>query len=79
MECISLSLAEYEKDFISFNKQLSKLRERFPNKFVAYIDGKVISSKDSIEEIKEDLISQDIEPSKTVIEFVSREEIRVIV
>lgn len=79
MEYMSLSLAKFEKDFISFHKILPKLRERFADKFVAYVDGKIVSSKDSVEEIKEDLISQEIEPSEVVIEFVSKEEIRVIV
>lgn len=79
MECVSLSLAKFEEDFISFHKELPKLRERFPNKFIAFVDGKVVSSEDSIEKVKEDLINQRIEPSEVVIEFISKQEIRVIV
>ena len=76
---ISLNLSRYEQDFLSFQKELHKLREIKPNQFVAFKDGKVISSGVSIEEIKNDLNSKGIEPSGTVIEFVSKQEIKVIV
>ena len=73
------SLINYENDFIIFQNEISRLRKDYPNKFVALKNGEIISSGNSIEEIKKDLISKNIEPSGTVIEFVSKEEIRVIV
>jgi len=76
---INSSLLDYEKDFISFQQQLPKLRQTNPNQFIAFKDNKIIHSNDSIEKIKEELISQGIEPSGIIIEFVSKDEIRMIV
>lgn len=73
------SLMNYENDFMYFQKEIPKLRKDYPNKFIALKNGEIISSGNSVEEIKQDLISKKIEPSGTVIEFVSKEEIRVIV
>ena len=78
-ENIALSLLNYEKDFISFQKQLPKLRETNPNEFIAFKDGKIISSGNSVEIVVEQLNSKGIEPSGTIIEFVSKDIIRVIV
>ena len=78
-ENIALSLLNYEKDFVSFQKQLPKLRETNPNEFIAIKDDKVISSGNSVETIVDQLNSKGIEPSGTIIEFVSKDIIRVIV
>jgi len=78
-EKVVLSLVNYEKDFIAFQKQLPRLRVTNPNEFVAFKEGKLVSAGNSIELIKERLNSNGIEPSGTVIEFVSKDEIRVIV
>jgi len=78
-ENINSSLFDYEKDFISFQQQLSKLRQTNPNQFIAFKNNRVICSNASIEKVKEELISQDIEPSGIIIEFVSKDEIRMIV
>lgn len=76
---ISASLIRYEKDFVSFQKELPNLRKTKPNQFVAFKEGNIVCSGNSVEEVKEELISKGIEPSGTVIEFVSKEEIRMIV
>lgn len=76
---ITSELMRYERDFLSFQKELPKLRENEPDKFVAFKEGKAISTGSSVEEVKKDLNSKGIEPSGTVIEFVSRKEIKVIV
>ena len=78
-ENISLSLLNYEKDFLSFQRQLPKLRESNPNEFVAFKEGKIISSGNNVEAVVEELNSMGIEPSGTMIEFVSKNIIRVIV
>lgn len=78
-ENINSSLACYEEDFKSFQQKLSKLRETNPNQFVAFRKGVVVSSGPTIEEVRENLNSKGIEPSGTVIEFVSKDEIKVIV
>lgn len=79
MEDMALSLENYEKDFISFQTNLDNLRKINPNQFIAFKNGKVISASTSIEEVRKDLTSKGIEPSGTVIEFVSKDEIKVIV
>lgn len=76
---VSSSLENFEKDFISFQNKLPEIRKTNPNQFVAFIDGDVFASDISIESVKEKLISGGIEPSGTVIEFVSKDEIRMIV
>jgi len=73
-----MSLENYEKDFISFQNNLSKLKKKFENMFVAFRNGEVISNGVSIEEVRDKLNSQGIEPSGTVIEFVPKEELHVI-
>ena len=78
-EEIILSLSNYEKDFLSFQKQLPKLRETYPNQFIALREGKIISSGNSVEVVVEELNSKGIEPSGTMIEFVSKDIIRVII
>jgi len=75
----SSSLESYEKDFISLQNELPKLKETNPNQFVAFVKGEVISSGENIEEVKKDLISKNIEPSGTVIEFIPKKEIYMIV
>jgi len=76
---ISLSLVRYEQDFLSFQRELPKLRETKPNQFVAFKDNCLVSSGPTVEDIKEELTSRGIDPSGTVIEFVSEKEIKVIV
>lgn len=76
---ISLELYNYEKDFLSLQGILPELRNLNPNQFIAFKNGKVISAGNSVEEIKKNLQSQGIEPSGTVIEFISKNEIKVIV
>ena len=72
-------LMQYEKDFLMFQKELHLLRQCEPDKFVAFKNGAIVSTGFSIDEVKKDLDSKGIEPSETVIEFVSRKEIKVIV
>ncbi len=76
---ISLKLDNYERDFLLFQLELSKLREIAPNKFIAFKEGRIISSANSMDELLSELDIQCINPSETVIEFVSRKEIKVIV
>lgn len=74
-----MSLESYEKDFMDFQGRLQKLRKSNPNQFIAFVDGKVLSAGNSVEEINKSLQSQGIEPSGIVIEFVSKDEIKMIV
>jgi len=76
---IGMLLNIYEKNFIGFQNKLQEIRETNPNKFVAFIDGNVFTSGTSIEDVKKELISKGIEPSGIVIEFVSKDEIHMIV
>lgn len=78
-ENIIFGLEHYEKDFLLFQKELPKLRKNEPDRFVAFKEGRAISTGMTVEEVKKDLESKGIEPSGTVIEFVSKEEIKVIV
>ena len=74
-----MSLESYENDFIKFQSKLPELRKSNPDKFIAFIDGNVSAVGESIEEIKDKLEKKGIEPSGIVIEFVSKNEIRMIV
>jgi len=76
---IFMSLKSYEKDFMDFQNRLQEIRKSNPNQFVAFSKGKVFTSGESIEEIKNKLEKFGIDPSGTVIEFVSKDEIRMIV
>lgn len=76
---IFMSLESYEKDFIGFQNKLQEIRKSNPNQFIAFIKGKVFTSGESVEEIKNKLEKKGIDPSVTVIEFVSKDEIRMIV
>jgi len=49
-------------------------RKDFLNKFVAIKRGEIIASGNSIEEVNKILESKNIDPAKTVIEFVPEEE-----
>ena len=50
------------------------LRKNFLNKFIAIKRGEVIASGNSIEEVNKILERKNIDPAKTVIEFVPEEE-----
>lgn len=78
MENLGLAINDYEQDFISFQNNLSKLQETNPNQFVAFKNGKILVSGTSMDEVNQNLIFQGIEPSGTVIEFVSTENAHVI-
>ena len=73
------SLENYERDFVSFQKEIPKLRETNPDQFIAFKEGKVISTGFNIEDVKKELISKNIEPSGTVIEFVPKEEMYLVI
>lgn len=74
-----ISLESFEKDFIDFQNKLQEIRISNPNQFIAFINGSVFTSGESVEEIKSRLEKRGIDPSGTVIEFVSKDEIRMIV
>ena len=76
---IFVSLESYEKDFMDFQNELQEIRKSNPDQFVAFINGKVFASGKSVEEIKSELGKVGVDPSGTVIEFVSKDEIRMIV
>lgn len=73
------SLIKYEEDYIAFQKQIPRLRETEPNRFIAFRDGKVIATGLSVSEVSKELVSKGIEPSGTVIEFVAKEELHMII
>ena len=73
------SLEDYEKDFLAFQEQIDSLRKSNPNEFIAFKEGQMISSSRYLEEVKKELTTQGIEPSGTVIEFVAKDEIQMIV
>ena len=76
---ILISLELYEKDFMDFQKRLQEIRKSNPDQFVAFGKGKVLTSGGSIEKIKSELEKSGIDPSRTVIEFVSENEIKMII
>ena len=73
------SLQSYEKEFMNFQSKLQEIRKSNPNKFIAFIEGQVFTSGTSVEEIKNNLESKGISSSGAVIEFVSKDEIKMIV
>jgi len=73
-DTLARELKSFESDFIFFQNKKEDLRENFLNKFIAIKNGEIIASGSSIEEVNKILECQNIEPSKTVIEFVPEEE-----
>lgn len=69
-----MELKSFESDFIYFQHEKDNLRKDYLNKFVAVHNGKIIASGSSIEEVKDKLEKEGINPSKTIIEFVPEEE-----
>ncbi len=71
---LAMELKSFESDFIFFQNKKEDLRREFLNKFVAIKGGEVIASGSSIEEVNKILESKNLDPAKTVIEFVPEEE-----
>jgi len=71
---LAMELKSFEADSILFQDKKEDLRKNFLNKFVAIKRGEVIASGNSIEEVNKILERENIDPSKTVIEFVPEEE-----
>ena len=76
---ILISLESYEKDFMDFQKRLQEIRKSNPDQFIAFGKGKILTSGESVAKIKSELENVGIDPSRTVIEFVSKNEIKMIV
>ncbi len=73
-DMLAMELKSFESDFIFFQNKKEDLRKDFLNKFVAIKEEEVIASGNSIEEVNIKLESKNIDPAKTVIEFVPEEE-----
>jgi len=71
LENLSSDLSNYERDFLKLQSLIEDLREKFPNQFVAVKEGEVISNGVSVEKVVDELNKRGIEPSGTVIEFIS--------
>ncbi|MBS3100348.1 hypothetical protein J4463_04010 [Candidatus Pacearchaeota archaeon] len=69
-----MELKSFETDFIFFQDKKEYLRKDFLNKFVAIKEGEIVASGNSIEEVNKILEHKNIDPAKTVIEFVPEEE-----
>ncbi len=73
-DTLAMELKSFETDVIFFQSKKPELRKDFLNKFVAIKRGEIVASGNSIEEINKTLESKNIDPAKTVIEFVPEEE-----
>ena len=73
-DALAMELKYFENDSIFFQNKKADLRKDFLNKFVAIKRGEIIASGNSIEEVNKILESKNIDPAKTVIEFVPEEE-----
>jgi len=71
-------LESFEKDTLWLHKNLDKLRTKFENKFVAVKNGEVITSDNEIDKIIEQLQEKEINPSFTVIEFIHKKGVQLI-
>ena len=76
---VLVSLESYEKDFMDFQKKIQNIRKSNPDQFIAFGQGKILASGESIERVRNELEKLNIDPQKTVIEFVSKNEIKMIV
>jgi len=74
IDTLAMELKCFEADSILFQNKKEDLRKDFLNKFVAIKDEEVIASGSSIEEVNIKLEGKNINPAKTVIEFVPEEE-----
>ncbi len=71
---LAIELKSFENDFIFFQNKKSDLRKKFLNKFVAIKEAEIVAFGNSIEEINDILENKNIDPAKTVIEFVPEDE-----
>jgi len=68
-------LNKNEADLKWFVKHESSLTEEFDNKFVAIENEKVVESDKNIKNLVEKLKAKDIDPTITVVQFVSKTKI----
>ena len=74
VDTLAMELKCFESDSILFQNKKEDLKKKFLNKFVAIKRGEVIASGNSIEEVNKILERENIDPAKTVVEFVPEEE-----
>lgn len=71
---MSLELKNFQEDFIFFQSNQDNFRQQFLNKFVVIKNKNVLLSGNSIEELREKLEKEKLNPSEMVIEFVPEKE-----
>ncbi|MEK6913643.1 MAG: DUF5678 domain-containing protein [Nanoarchaeota archaeon] len=74
MSDMSLELKNFQEDFIFFQSNQDNFRQQFLNKFVVIKNKNVLLSGNSIEELREKLEKEKLNPSEMVIEFVPEKE-----
>lgn len=71
-------LESFEKDTLWLHKNLDKLRPKFENKFVAVKNMDVVASDNNVEKVVKKLRDDQINPSFTVIEFIHKKGVQLI-
>jgi len=79
MEKIIQSLERFEKDSKWFSEKYDELKNKYKGKFVLIKDSKVVTSGDSMEEIKRDAERENIDLSESVVEFIPSVETAIII
>ena len=75
---LASELISYQRDIIFTQNNKINLRKSHLNKFIAVKDSKIVEEGNSIDEIKKKLEHKNIDPGKTVIEFIPEEETLMI-
>lgn len=73
------TIESFMSDWIMIGKRLDELRERYPDKYVAVKNGKIVDSDEDLDALLSRLEEKGIDPSRTPVEFISRKPEPLIV
>jgi len=79
MEQMLKSLEKFEKDLKWFSEKYDELKSKYKGKFVLIRDSRVVTSGDSMEEIKQKAEKENIDLSKSVVELIPSVETTIII
>jgi predicted DNA-binding protein (UPF0278 family) len=73
------AIESFMADWIMIGERLDELRKRYPDKYVAAKNGKIVDSDEDLDALLSRLEEKGIDPSRTPVEFISRKPELLIV
>ena len=73
------SLKKFEKDLKWFSEKYDELKSEYKGKFVLIRDSRVVVSGSNMDEIKQKAEKENIDLSKSVVEFIPSVETAIII